>query len=282
MEAQSLENFFRDHQTTLQEKYPGINRNVFERWLNVYREKAELLSFYTDDSSNSFFITEVLKGTPFEYITKTSYFYDLELYVDSRVLIPRFETERLLERTLELFSKNTKPIRACDIGTGSGCLGLSLLRHLKCLEEIVLVDLEASALEVAKLNYSKLKFLFPQGPKVDFKEGDRLSQTKGLFDLIISNPPYIMENSDKEDVHRETYTHEPHKALFLKDNDYFEWFNEFFHSCFNQLTPEGVFAMEGSEKHLKELEKTIKNYSFSEVWLEKDYAKQDRFLFAKK
>lgn len=145
---------------------------------------------------------------PVQYITGKAYFRDLELFVDERVLIPRPETEELVDLILK---ENPAPaLKVLDIGTGSGAIALSLIKH-SYLWRMTASDLSPDALAVAKKNAQKY-----QEP-LQFVQTDVLDAIEDTFDIIVSNPPYIAE-SDSGEVDDNVYLHEPHTALFAPED----------------------------------------------------------------
>lgn len=139
------------------------------------------------------------KGAPIAYIIKTKEFYSLPFYVDSNVLIPRPETEQLVDLALEEIRKkmNKKSIRLIDVGTGCGNIGISIahsiIKELRIKNEelkIVMSDISEDALKVARKNYKRL-IGESRIIEVSFVKADLLQGLKGCFDIIVSNPPYI-------------------------------------------------------------------------------------------
>ena len=155
------------------------------------------------------------KGCPVAYLTGKQDFWNHSFLVSTEVLIPRPDTEVLVEEALKrLSSLREKPLRILDIGTGSGCIAISLA--LECPQaEVEAWDISDSALEVAKQNQKAL------GSRVHFCRKDALNpdfwQNTGPFDLIVSNPPYIAEE-EKKHLGPGVLTYEPHQALFATEH----------------------------------------------------------------
>lgn len=157
-------------------------------------------------------VKEHCKGVPVQYLMGYAEFYGRDFDVNENVLIPRPETEELIEgilrRTDRLFSKN-QVLRVVDIGTGSGAIAITLKKE-RPHWEVYAVDISQAALDVAKANSRKLE------ADITFLEGDLLSPFEGQdkkFDCIVSNPPYIPDR-DREDMSVVVTEHEPHLALF--------------------------------------------------------------------
>lgn len=144
-------------------------------------------------------------NTPLEYITNRAQFLGSEFFVDERVLIPRFESEILVEKVIQI-ARNFENLRICEIGVGSGIISISLKIALKNAR-IIATDLSKEALEVARINAKNL------GVEIEFVNTNLMDFVSGNFDIIISNPPYI-KNSYKLD---EMVLKEPKMALFGGD-----------------------------------------------------------------
>lgn len=160
------------------------------------------------------FVRRRAQGEPVAYIVGKKDFYGFTFQVDSSVLIPRPETELLVEAALDWVQK--KKISACqilDLGTGSGCIGLSLLKKIP-ESTLTAVDISGEALEIAKKNAGTLGV----SSRVEFIQSDSLELDfpKQSFDLIVANPPYIAENDPH--VQLEVKVFEPNEALFAPDN----------------------------------------------------------------
>lgn len=164
------------------------------------------------ESKLTTYIEKLKTAMPVQYVTGYAWFMEKKLWVDENVLIPRPETEELVEWALE----SLKPgMKAVDIGTGSGCIPV-LLKQLQPEAEIFGVDVSTGALELAKKNAAAF------GASIQFIEQDILDETRWsslpIFDLIISNPPYIpLKEKDSMDKH--VVEHEPHLALFVPEED---------------------------------------------------------------
>lgn len=199
-------------------------------------------------------------------------FYQHQFYVNPSVLIPRPETELLVDMIVQ---EKGQFENVLDVGTGSGVILLSLLAAGKAKVGVG-VDLSPEALEVAKINSRKLRL----EERVEFRISDRLQNVSEKFDLIVSNPPYIKESSHRSLVHNNVDSHEPHMALYLKDDEYQVWFETFFLQIKDALKPNGVFWMEGHELELEAQAEQMKSVGFSSVRVVKDLTGRDRFIFA--
>lgn len=256
---ESVQAFFQANQQILEDHYPGIN---FQSFLS-YTERIDNWIDHID---------EFKKGVPLDYIVRSRYFYNAEFYVDERVLIPRFETEILVDEGIKLIKKHHYK-KIADICCGSGCVGLALAIELDDLE-IDLTDISEDALSVTKLNRDKLQYLLKNN-EIAIKQADRMP-SNSKYDLILTNPPYIKEKNDLNRVHKNVNQYEPHISLYLDDGEYDQWFKDFFGAIHNALNRNGTFIMEGSEEHLERLVNYCHN--FDNVELLKDLTGRPRFI----
>lgn len=171
------------------------------------REKEILHSHAANPDQLEVMIERRSKNEPIAYIVGTQPFWDLEFFVDSNVLIPRPETEILVEKAIELIKKQGLRLVA-DIGTGSGCIAITLAKHLPQIK-VIAIESSPKALEVAKKNAKK----YGVEKQIEFIQGNFLEPIKGRqVDLIVSNPPYI-PSKDLETLMPDVRDFEPHQAL---------------------------------------------------------------------
>lgn len=209
-------------------------------------------------------------GEPVQYIIGNVDFYGILLDVDQRVLIPRFETEELVYKTLIYIEKYFDGVlRIADIGTGSGAIAISLMKKRK--NTIVdATDISSEALEVAISNAKK------NNVQIQFYHGNLLDPLKEKYDILISNPPYI---DKKERIMDIVYNNEPHIALFAKDHGLF-YYEQILRRASLYVKKKNMIAFEIGETqgdHIKEMAK--KYFKDSQVLVEKDMQGRDRFLF---
>lgn len=186
-------------------------------------------------------------GEPVQYIVGNVNFYGLEIDVDKRVLIPRFDTEELVEHVYKLINKyyNGK-CNIIDLGTGSGCISLSL-KHLLPNSTVTGVDISKDALDVAESNKNKL------GIDVKFIQSDMLDNINDKYDVIISNPPYLSKDiSYVEDI---VDSNEPSIALYA-DNNGLYFYDKILSTCSKNLNDKYIIAFEMDE-HEGELIKEL-------------------------
>ena len=210
-------------------------------------------------------------GIPVQYIVGSVNFYGYEFKVNKNVLIPRFETEELVNRTIKYIKKYIKEPKIVDLGTGSGCIAITLSKELDI--NVDAVDISESALEVAQQN-NKIN-----NSKVKFYQGNMLEPLNKKYNVIISNPPYISRNEEIEDIVK---NNEPELALYA-DNDGLYYYEEILKKCSNYLEDNYLIAFEigylqGNK--IKELaNKYLNNINIS---IEKDLSEKDRFVFINK
>ncbi|MBB5340569.1 peptide chain release factor N(5)-glutamine methyltransferase [Tunturiibacter gelidoferens] len=180
-----------------------------------------------------------LKLEPIQYITGEQEFYGLRLHVTPAVLIPRPETEHLVEAVLKLLPAN-QPVKLVDVGTGSGAIAIALAVHLP-LAEITAVDLSAEALAIAERNAREHNV----ANRIYFLRSDLLATIKSpgqTFDAIVSNPPYIPE-SDRPTLHPQVREHEPATALFAGETG-LDIYRRLIPEALSALKPNGILALE--------------------------------------
>lgn len=209
------------------------------------------------------------EGKPVQYILGNVDFYGNTINVNENVLIPRFETELLVEKTIKLIKQYfDRRVDILDIGTGSGCIAITLNKEIDC--NVTAIDVSDKALEIAKEN-NRLN-----GTNVNFYKSDVFSDVNEKFDAIISNPPYIAYDEEIMDI---VYNNEPHLALFA-DNNGLYFYDKILSECMEYLNGKFIIAFEigqGQGMLIKEIaNKYLSNVS---VIIEKDYSDRDRFVF---
>lgn len=210
------------------------------------------------------------KGLPTQYIVGNVSFYGYIINVNKNVLIPRFETEELVENTLKYISKYFKgKLNVLEIGTGSGCISIALKKENNNLN-IVSTDISKKALKVAK-NNAKINNV-----DINFINTNIYDGINDKFDIIISNPPYIAYDEKIEDI---VYNNEPHIALFA-DNEGLYFYEEILKNVKNILKDKYLIAFEIGEKQAKDIKKIANKYlPNSNIIIKKDLQKRDRMIF---
>lgn len=209
-------------------------------------------------------------GVPLAYALRSRFFYRAEFHVDQRVLIPRMESELMLQILRDRWRGHYRTL--VDVGTGSGCLGLSCAMEFSRLRRVILTDNSPTAVQVAALNREKLRYRLPPHCQIELRHGHCLEEIPRA-DIVIANPPYI---ADTDRVHPQVLQYEPHSALFPQ-GDYWDWYRNFFARITEALSRGGVLAMEGESEYLPELA-TLLN---APKWeLLRDLTGRTRFLWA--
>jgi release factor glutamine methyltransferase len=289
---QYLKGFYETEKKSLLSNYPGLTLHRLKQDIKLHAflngvDSEELFDFpYLPHRNHplTVFFDKLKVGTPLEYITGYAYFYRSIFKVTSDVLIPRSETEILVELATQEIQRNfrNKKCRIADIGTGSGAIALSLLMEESVTLDMVASDISDKALRLAQENFFNQRYTIPPQHKATFIKSDRLKSIEGPFDLILSNPPYIKKTADFPEVHHQVAVFEPHLALFLEDAEYDQWFDEFFTSIYEKLSPQGLSLIEGHERHLESQAELALKIGFREAVVIKDYTQRNRFLKLKK
>lgn len=214
-------------------------------------------------------IERLQNGEPVQYIVGNVNFYGNEIKVNKNVLIPRFETEELVEYTISYIKKMFKEkINIIDLGTGSGCIAITLKK--KTNSNVSAIDISKEALEVAKENAKKNKV------EIDFIQNDMLDNISNKFDVIISNPPYISKNEEIQDIVRKN---EPSLALYA-DNEGLYYYEKIIKQSKKNLKEKFIIAFEIGYMQGDKIKKLAEqNYPKAEVVLKKDLQGKDRFIF---
>ncbi len=220
-------------------------------------------------------LAELQLEKPIQYITGEAWFFRLRFEVNENTLIPRPETEELVEWILSS-SIIHHPSSILDIGTGTGCIPISLKTNLP-KANVSAIDVSEKALEVAKRNAisNKVDISFIQA---DILEVEDLSQ---YFDIIVSNPPYV-RNLEKEEIKKNVLDHEPHLALFVEDTDALLFYRKIAQLALKNLAPNGLLFFEINQYLGKETVELLENLGFKNIELKKDMYGNDRMIRCKK
>ena len=213
---------------------------------------------------------EKLKGgKPVQYIVGNVNFYGITLKVNENVLIPRFETETLVEKTINYVKKYLKqPLRILDLGTGSGAIAITLKKKLNSFVDAV--DISKEALSVAKENAKE------NNVEINFIHSNMLEKVDKKYDLIISNPPYISYDEEVEEIVK---NNEPHIALYA-ENDGLEYYEKILKNAENYINKPGIIAFEIGMNQGKKIKKIASEYLKTDnIKIEKDLTGKDRYIF---
>lgn len=216
---------------------------------------------------------QVLKGKPIQYVLGHAPFYGREFLVSPSVLIPRNETEELVHLIIK--ENRDQSLRILDIGTGSGCIPISLALEIP-KADVFALDVSPEALEVAEANAKKL------GAKVEFFLCDILREEipVGKLDIIVSNPPYV-RHTEKSQMHANVLDHEPHLALFVYDEDPLLFYRTIAEKAKKALRAGGKLYFEINEAFGKETAKLLHDLGYTNVRIVSDLNGKERMVTAK-
>lgn len=210
-------------------------------------------------------------GEPVQYIIGNVDFYGYKFEIDKRVLIPRFETEELIEKTINYLKSFPDNVKIIDLGTGSGCIAITLKKLLP-RASITAVDISEQALEVARVNASNLK------ADITFIKSDMLDGVDGTFDVIISNPPYIAYD---EEIMKIVKNNEPKQALYAA-NEGLYYYEQILKNCPKYLQNKFLIAFEIGQTQGEKIKSLAYKYLDNiTVDIVKDIQGLDRFIFIK-
>lgn len=227
--------------------------------------ESELLKVYMP-------LKRLRTGEPLQYVLGKVEFHGLKLYVGPSVLIPRPETEELVD--LIVRSAQRPPARILDVGTGSGCIALALKKAFPSAE-VVGLDVSIAALAMAQRNAEL------NGLQVEWMECDVLRTTPppGPFDLIVSNPPYV-PRMELESLASHVRAHEPHLALFVDDVDPLLFYRVIGRAAHTHLAPHGELWFEGHHIHSPAVGRVLQDIGFAHVHVIDDLSGSPRFIHA--
>jgi release factor glutamine methyltransferase len=217
-------------------------------------------------------LKRLANSEPVQYITGKADFFDLTFVVTPAVLIPRQETEILIDWLIKEY-RNKPAISILDIGTGSGCIAVASKKNLPG-SLVCALDISSQALQVAKKN-AKLNQVQIQFTEMDIFRPEPM--TNGPFDLIVSNPPYVRK-AEKELMHNNVLDFEPALALFVDDDNPLVYYNAIFNFSREALKPSGRLAFEINEHFGREIEELFLKNGFTDVQIIQDLNYKDRFV----
>ena len=222
-------------------------------------------------------LEELKNNKPIQYIIGKAYFHGLELIVTPDALIPRPETEELVDLIVkENRNRINEAFSILDIGTGSGCIAVSLKKTFSH-SAIYAIDNSVNALELAGKNADR------NGCDIRFIHHDifQIAELPVLseFDVIVSNPPYIRE-SEKKEMHKNVLDYEPHGALFVPDNNPLVYYNAISDFAVRHLSRPGLLYLEINERFGQDIKTLLLTKEFDKVEVMKDLNQKDRFIRA--
>ena len=241
-------------------------------------------------------ISELKTEKPIQYITGEAWFYGLRFEVNENTLIPRPETEELVEWIVEsqkskvesqklkaqnLIIQKSNNLTILDIGTGSGCIPIALKKEIPNAQ-VSAIDISEKALEMARknamANQVEVNFIHQ-----DILESSNLQISKSsnlLFDVIVSNPPYV-RNLEKQEIKRNVLDYEPHLALFVADSDELLFYRKIAQLALKSLAPNGKLFFEINQYLGKEMVELLEQLGFKNIELRKDFVGNDRMICCK-
>jgi len=229
-------------------------------------------------------ISELKIEKPIQYITGEAWFYGYRFEVNENTLIPRPETEELVEWIIESQKSKVKSqkISIFDIGTGSGCIPISLKKEIPTAE-VFTMDVSEKALEMARKNALDnemvVNFIHQSVLEIDDLKSITTSnfQLPTSFDVIVSNPPYV-RNLEKQEIKKNVLEYEPHLALFVEDIDALLFYRKIAQLALTGLTPNGKLFFEINQYLGKETVELLENLGFKNIELRKDFVGNDRMI----
>jgi len=240
----------------------------------IYADKDTKITDYTVNELNTA-VDRLANGEPVQYILGCCEFFGLDFKVRSGVLIPRPETEELVELILKDHRK--EKIQLLDIGTGSGCIAVSLAKNLP-EARIFAWDISPTALEIAAEN-ALLNKVNIDLSKHDIREYETFTKDSRQWDVIVSNPPYVCE-SEISEMEGHVLNHEPHLALFVKDEDPLIFYRIISEFALKTLKKGGCLYFEINSHLGEETVRLIQSYPFDSVRLFQDLSGRDRMIRA--
>jgi release factor glutamine methyltransferase len=236
--------------------------------IHVILNSDNIISLNHENKIN-LIINNLKLDKPIQYILGKANFFNLSFFVNKYVLIPRPETEELINWILE-----NKFNKVLEIGTGSGCISISLAKNSSA--NISAIDISSNAIKIARKNADnyKLDINFLCEDVFNFKTDEK-------YDLIVSNPPYVLE-SEKKKMHNNVLNFEPHNALFVKDTDPLLFYNFISVFASQHLNSNGFLFFEINEMFENEIILILKRNNFVNIELKKDLNGKDRMIKANK
>lgn len=285
MNLKSLQDYFRQELNPL---YESEEVDVFFFWIletcfqckkiDFVLGKDKLVSAADSEKWNQY-IDALKRYEPIQYLLGTSNFYGLDFKVNPHTLIPRPETEELVDwmlKDIANINPSVSDLKILDIGSGSGCIPITLAKHLP-LAKIVSMDVSESALEVAQQN------AVSNGVAVDFILQNilELDRFPNAFDIMVSNPPYV-RNSEKKDMKTNVLKYEPSLALFVSDEDPLIFYRKIAVLAYQNLNKNGFLYFEINQYLAQETYDLLEKVGFKNIELKNDFRGNPRMMRAKK
>lgn len=266
-DKEEINNFF----YMLLESYLGLKRIQLALNPELSYPEKELYPIYDG-------LKKLIQNIPIQYIIGETEFYGLRFKVNKDVLIPRPETEELVQWIInQQPNSKSNQFNILDIGTGSGCIAISLAKNLQNAR-VYALDVSEKALKVAKMNakfnlvdvtFIEANILDPQTWITELK--------KMKFDIIVSNPPYVREQ-EKEQMKANVLNNEPHLALFVENNNPLLFYNAISQFAVNNLSQNGSLCFEINEYLGKQMKQLLNAFNFRMIELKQDIFGKDRMI----
>ena len=228
-------------------------------------------------------LAELQLEKPIQYITGEAWFFGLRFEVNENTLIPRPETEELVDWILSSsITQHPTLLTILDIGTGSGCIPISLKANLPQVN-VSAIDVSEKALEVAKRNATsnKVEINFFQTNILEVEDLSQLpspiTDYPSPYNIIVSNPPYV-RNLEKEEIKKNVLDYEPHLALFVEDTDALLFYRKIAQLALKNLSPNGLLFFEINQYLGEETVELLENLGFKNIELKKDMYGNDRMI----
>ena len=235
--------------------------------LNISQRELDELKLVSKNYEKDY--KKLLTGYPIQYLIGYVNFYGYKINVNENVLIPRYETELLVEKTIKYINNLfNKEVKILDIGTGSGCISIALNKEIN--GNVVACDISDKALETAILNAKTNE------ANVKFIKSNLYDKINEKFDVIISNPPYIDSRDKVMDM---VDKYEPHEALYAPNNGLY-FYEEILKNAKEYLNDKFIIAFEIGYEQGSSIKSIAESYfKDSKILIEKDYSDKDRYLF---
>ena len=228
---------------------------------------------FTRQAEAAAILAKRLGGMPLAYAIKSKNFYGYDFYVDERVLVPRSDTECVVEHALCLIAQSGYKT-ALDICCGSGCIGVTLFAEAGALQGVDLADISPRALEVAKINAGKIS----PGGNFGFILSDMFKNIAGSYDIIVSNPPYISEG-EYSSLEAQVRDFEPSNALLAQDEGY-EFYIKLAKAAPRHLNPGGALVIETGACQHELIKQLLEAAGFVNIFCGNDLQGRPRFISA--
>lgn len=282
-----MQQFFECNLQQLSHNYPGLTlRRLMVEVQDILEEEGitpvHISSLPSPSKKHkvAYFLDQLLNGIPIEYIRKKAFFYQDDFFVDPSVLIPRYETEVLVDFAIQDY-KNCDPVSFMEIGTGSGAIFSTLLQSIPGAKYAVGTDICPKAMAITRRNIYLKSYSFSKKVRVETLCTDKAQGVKGSFDFILTNPPYI-KNEDRDILHHQVRANEPQIAIVIDSDKFEDWYSDLFNQCYDLLSEGGRFYLETHPDYMPEIEMLIQKSGFKQFQRKKDLPGLERFLVARK